>query len=120
MVKYYHKRDYNNLLFYCPRVFAKDGFNVSLQINYGDYCSSDKGYRQFSLTFIDVEFGYPNISEPLMIPYSESYCDNTNIDVTESVGKIPISVMEEVFIKHGGIDWERTIGIDNIMNYMKA
>ena len=51
--------NYDNVYFYCPRVFAKDGFNVSLQIQNGNYCSSENGYRKFGHTWEEVEFGFP-------------------------------------------------------------
>ena len=103
--------NYDNQLFYCPRVFAKDGWNVSLQIHNGNYCSSENGYRFFGSTMEEVEFGYPSDNEPLMFKYSELY-DEEDLDITDSVGRIPISIMEEVFEKHGGIDWEKTISIE--------
>ena len=114
MVKYYSKDlSYDRSLFYCPRVFANDGFNVSLQINYGNYCSSNNGYRTLGDTMINVEFGFPSLNEPLMFEHSEMWSDDAiNFDVTSSAGSIPISVMEEVFAKHGGIDWDKTISID--------
>ena len=102
--------NYDNQLFYCPIVFAKDGWNVSLQIHNGNYCSSENGYRLFGSTMEEVEFGYPSDNEPLMFKYSELY-EGEDLDITGSVGRIPISIMEEVFEKHGGIDWERTISI---------
>lgn len=113
MVKYYSKDlSYDRSLFYCPHVFANDGFNVSLQINYGNYCSSNNGYRTLGDTMIDIEFGFPSMNESLMFKYSEMYSDEEiNFNVTNSVRNIPISVMEEVFAKHGGIDWNKTISI---------
>ncbi len=98
---------YDNQLFYCPRVFAKDGFNVSMQIHLGNYCESENGYRQFGHTMLEVEFGFPSEHEPLMSDYAED-TENT----TQSVGKIPVSVMEEVFAKHGGIDWKKAISVE--------
>jgi len=114
MVKYYSKDlSYDRSLFYCPHVFANDGFNVSLQINYSNYCSSNNGYRTLGDTMINVEFGFPSINEPLMFKYSEAYSDDiTDLNITSSVGSIPISVMEEVFAKHGGIDWDKTISVE--------
>ena len=114
MISYYAKNlSYNNSLFYCPRIFANDGFNVSLQINHSNYCSSNNGYRTLGDTMINVEFGFPSINEPLMFKHSEMWSDEeTDFDVTSSVGSIPISVMEEVFAKHGGIDWDKTISVE--------
>jgi hypothetical protein len=117
------KMGYDNTLFYCPKVVAKDGFTVSLQVHNGNYCSSNNGYRTLGDTIKTVEFGFPSFNEPLMFKYAETYseyaysdeddnsipCDLSNFDITNTVGNIPIEVMEEVFTKHGGIDWEATI-----------
>ena len=180
---------YNNQYFYCPRVYAKDGFNVSLQIHNGSYCTSDKGYRDFSPTMIEVEFGFPSENEQLMHIHSEMwdfYNDGDMVeqtlaitngegvagftteeterfvelyltdmtkynviiskyaskeaeittyikdiikardtkrseqfDVTGTVGNIPITVLEEVFTKHGGIDWEKTISVEQFNNLVE-
>jgi len=113
----YVKPDYKTCLFYCPRVYAKDGFNVSLQIHNGNYCESENGYRKLGKEWIKVEFGFPSENEILMHPYSEMYGyddnyeeleDKTAFNVMGTVGSIPVSVMEEVFEKHGGIDWVKS------------
>ena len=126
------KMSYDNQLFYCPRVYAIDGFNVSLQIHNGNYCSSNNGYRTLGDTMLEVEFGFPSVNEPLMFEYSELYYnattddegnespfDASTFDVTSTVGRIPVSVMEEVFAKHGGIDWDKTISIKAFNNHIK-
>lgn len=128
------KMSYDNQLFYCPRVIAKDGFDVSLQIHNGNYCSSNNGYRTLGDTIINVEFGFPSMNEPLMFKYSEGYgysnqydengeklpFDESTFDITNSVGSIPILVMEEVFSKHGGIDWNATISINTFEKFINA
>lgn len=102
------KKDYNgHCYFYCPCVYAKDGFSVSLQINAGNYCSSENGYRMLGHTMQEVEFGYPSENEPLFIGYGED-----DRDLTQTVGRIPVTILEEIFEKHGGIDWEKTISIE--------
>ena len=116
---------YDNQYFYCPSVYANDGFHVSLQINNGNYCESINGYRTLGHTMVSVEFGFPSMNEELMFQYSEGFgyggyddedneipFDSTSFDVTKTVGRIPVSVMEEVFTKHGGIDWDKTISIE--------
>jgi hypothetical protein len=119
---------YDNTHFYCPRVYAKDGFNVSLQIHYGNYCSSENGYRELGHSMQTVEFGFPSANEEAMFEYAEGYgCpeyiydevegheipfDISKFDITEEVGSIPLDVMEAVFKKHGGIDWEKTISVE--------
>lgn len=113
---------YDNTYFYCPRVFANDGFNVSLQINHNNYCESNNGYRRIGDTMIKVEFGFPSENEQLMFKYSEMWSseeDKENFNVTDTVGNIPISVLEEVFLKHGGIDWNKTISTETFNKWIK-
>jgi hypothetical protein len=97
---------YKEIYFFCPRVYAMDGFSVSLQIHSGNYCSSENGYRQFGHTMQEVEFGFPSEDEPMLREYAE---DPDNI--TGTVGRIPVNVLEEMFAKHGGIDWQKTISV---------
>lgn len=120
----YVRPTYDNTHFYCPKVYAKDEFSVSLQINNGNYCESENGYRKLGRTWEKVEFGFPSENEPLMWEYSEMWGDDYSyddegemsvipfnsegFDVTGTVGSIPIEVMEKVFEKHGGIDWEKS------------
>jgi hypothetical protein len=105
--KPYKPFSYSNTYFYCPRVFAKDGWNISLQINKGNYCSSENGYRNIGHTMKTVEFGYPSEADSMLVEYAE---DPTNL--TETVGSIPVSVLEEIFARHGGIDWEQTLTVE--------
>ena len=105
---------YDNQLFYCPEVWAVDGFHVSLQIHNKSECSSENGYRTFGHTWEEVEFGFPSEDEKLM----RKYADYPN-EMTETVGRIPVSVLEEVFAKHGGIDWERTISVETFSRFTK-
>lgn len=108
MMKYSLRSDdkYKEIYFSCPRVYAKDGFSVSLQIDSGSYCSSENGYRQFGHTMQEVEFGFPSEADPMFKEYAEEP-DN----ITETVGRIPVNVLEEMFAKHGGIDWNKTISV---------
>lgn len=112
---------YDDTYFYLPLMYANDGFYVSLQIHNGNYCETENGYRKFGETYISVEFGFPSENEELMKPYAEGYNyggydedgnDKVFIleefDIRGTVGNIPVSVMEDVFKKHGGIDWEKS------------
>lgn len=111
---------YDNSFFYCPKVYAKDGFNVSLQINNNNYCSSENGYRSLGHTMEDVEFGFPSENEELLHKYSEMWRDDSeDFDVIGTVGSIPVSVLEKVFEKHGGIDWDKTLSIDTFNSFTK-
>ena len=119
---------YDNTYFYCPRVYAVDGFNVSLQVHHGNYCSSENGYRELGHSMQDIQFGFPSKNEELMFEYAEGYgapefifdenevheipFDISKFNLTKQVGSIPLDIMEAVFEKHGGIDWNRTISIE--------
>jgi len=105
---------YDNTLFFVPRVWAKDGWNVSLQIHNGNYCSTENGYREFGLTYERVEWGFPSTHESML----EESADGSTDDVTGSVGSIEVSLMEEIFAKHEGIDWETTLSIDNMNKFI--
>ena len=106
--------DYNDVLFYCPRVIANDGFSVSLQIHNGHYCSSENGYRELGHTWKEVEFGFPSHNDEEFKEYAES-----PEDVCGSVGSIPVSVLETIFEKHGGIDWNKTISVEIFEQFTK-
>ena len=121
---YGDEMSYSNQSFYCPVVYAKDGFSISLQIHRGNYCSSEIGYRKLGHTMEEVEFGFPSEDDILLHQYSELYGsedwdngftnnDNTNFNAMGTVGRIPVSVLEELFEKRGGIDWGKTISIES-------
>lgn len=109
------KLEYQYTLFYLPRIVAKDGFSVSLQIHRGNYCASENGYRSLGHTWDEVEFGFPSHSDDLFIDYAENPGN-----LTETVGRIPVSVLEKIFDNHGGIDWEQTISVDWFKRSMLA
>jgi len=106
--------NYDNQRFYCPVVYAKDGFSLSLQIQSSNYCCSENGYRKFGHTWEEVEFGFPSEDDALLHQYSEGYYPDEDITFTSvgCVGRIPVSVLEKLFEKRGGIDWEKTISIE--------
>lgn len=111
------KMSYDNQFFLCPTVYAKDGFFVSLQIHNGNYCSSENGYRELGHTWERVEFGFPSEDDVLLHEYSEGFGfkeeeDNTPFSAVGTVGGIPVYVLEELFAKRGGIDWEKTISVE--------
>ena len=121
---------YDNQCFFCPKVYAKDGFNVSLQIHNSNYCSTENGYRELGHTYEEVEFGFPSEDDILLHKYSEMYGYTNQYDENDNeipfdantfssvgtVGRIPLTVLEELFEKRGGIDWEKTISIEQFNN----
>lgn len=54
----------------------------------------------------EVEFGFPSKADPMFKKYAE---EPDNIKGT--VGRIPVNILEEIFAKHRGIDWQKTISI---------
>jgi hypothetical protein len=113
----HNKLSYDDCLFYCPKVYAKDGFNISLQIHSSNYCTSENGYRELGHTFEEVEFGFPSEDDILLHPYSEMYdSSNSAFSAVGTVGRIPISILEKLFEKRGGIDWEKTISVEQYKN----
>ena len=125
------KMSYDNQMFYCPSIHCKDGFNVSLQIHYGNYCSSENGYRTMGVDWKELEFGFPSMNEKDMWKHSEMWgssnwddegeeipFEETGFDVTGSVGRIPIEEMQAICEKHGGIDWDVTLSKENAHKFL--
>jgi len=104
---YDNKMTYDNTWFFCPRVVCNDGFSISLQIHNGNYCSSENGYRTLGHTIETVEFGYPNQDEELLKEYAE--CPES---LTQTVGRLPIDVAQQIIDKHGGINWDKTVSVE--------
>lgn len=73
-----------------------DGFTLSVQGGtHTHYCTP----REHCNYYVEVECGYPSSKEELLMPYAE---DESN--PTKTVyGYVPIEVVEQIVIKHGGI-----------------
>lgn len=122
---------YEDTYFHCPKITCKDGFDVSLQINNANYCTSENGYRELGVDWQDVEFGFPSENDKDMWKYSEMYGSTTwdddmneipfnedGFDITGTVGRIPVDVMQKVLDNHGGIDWDKTLSIENANKFV--
>ena len=87
-----------------PYVVCADGFGVSIQASDCHYCEpriSQYPENDF-VPYETVELGYPSEADEDLLPYQE--CPDRE-DPTESVyGYIPVSVVDKVLEKHGGID----------------
>lgn len=112
-IVYENKMTYDNTYFFCPRIHCNDGFGISLQIHNSNYCSSENGYRTLGHTIKTVEFGYPNQDEELLKEYAECH-----EDVTTTVGQLPIDVAQQIIDKHGGIDWDKTVSVEEFNNFV--
>jgi hypothetical protein len=96
---------YNNYLPCLPRVYAKDGFNISIQCRNGNYCDSENGTRTFGFDWKLVEWGFP--SEPID---GKKYNAEDEENTTDTVGGyVPMEDIESLIEEHGGFDLETTL-----------
>jgi hypothetical protein len=96
---------YDNKTFFLPRIYCNDGFNISVQLNNGNYCSSVNGVRKFGLDWKEVEWGFP--SAPID---GKKYNAEDVEDTTNSVGGyVDINLLDELLEEHGGIDLLTTL-----------
>ena len=95
---------YDNGFFFLPRIYCKDGFNISIQVHQGNYCASENGIRTFGLDWKLVEWGFP--SEHIDGKKYKSESSPT----TESVGGyVEIGLIDELCEEHGGVDLAKTL-----------
>jgi len=90
-----------------PLVVCADGFTMSVQAHGGAYCSPRANDAE---RYDEVEIGFPNKSEPLILQYMEGGSSSTwsedgaEPDPTQSVYPyVPSSVVNLVLAKHGGM-----------------
>lgn len=96
-----NESNYNFNYFRLPRIYCKDGFNISIQVNEGNYCGSENGYRKFGNEWKLVEWGFPSAPIDRIEYDAECY---TDLETTNSVGSIEIEKIDELLESHGGID----------------
>lgn len=97
--------NYEESFFLIPRIFCKDGFNISVQVNSSNYCGSENGVRTFGLDWKLVEWGFP--SEPID---GDKFNAEDKDKTTESVGGyVEIGLLDELCTEHGGIDLQKTL-----------
>lgn len=102
--------------FYLPKVYCKDGWNISLQMNYGSYASSENGYRTLGIDMQDVEWGFPSQHEPALEATAE-YPEDT----TSTVGSIAVNEIQKICDDlHGGIDWDVTLSPSNCASILEG
>lgn len=94
-----------------PRIHCKDGYNVSIQANYGAYCEpriddSTDGYTK-------VELGYPSSIDEEFKPYAESAFDWSNT----VYAYVPVDIVNKVIERHGGIDYLKWMSKDPIYRF---
>lgn len=80
-----------------PRVTCNDGFSVSIQASEYHYCTPRINLKNGG--YYSVELGFPSQEDDLIKPYAE---DSSSF--TQTVyGYVPIGIVDELIMKHGGI-----------------
>ena len=77
-------------------IICADGFSMSVQASASSYCEPRINDAQ---KYTQVEVGFPNTYEPLLVPWVE---DPENYTGTV-YGYVPVQVIVDVCAKHGGI-----------------
>ena len=101
---------YMSTHFLLPRIHCKDGFNISIQVNKGNYCASENGVRTFGTDWKLVEWGFPSEQIDAEKYNAENLFYEEDIDTTQSVGGyVEIELMDALLQEHGGIDLQATL-----------
>lgn len=79
------------------RIVCKDGFSMSVQAGSSLYCSPRECLEDGE--YESVEIGFPSFEELLINKFAEDPSDYTNT----VYGYVPVEIVDEVIIKHGGI-----------------
>lgn len=83
-----------------PRLWMRDGTNLSIQASDMVYSSPRKNCGPYS----NVEAGYPSRELKQLMPYAEDP-DNPTATV---YGYVPVEIIEEIISECGGIEWTWT------------
>ena len=77
-------------------VVCADGFSMSVQAHDGAYCEPRRdAQRKYTL----VEVGFPSAEEELIM----SWAEDRNQPTETVYGYVPVDVVTNVIVKHGGI-----------------
>jgi len=80
-----------------PRVWCKDGFNISIQADKYTYCTPRENGN---ITYHEVELGYP--SHPM--PEFAEWGAGENGETPSIWAYVPVLVVDVLLRAHGGID----------------
>ena len=95
---------YDKLPFFLPRLYCKDGFNISVQVNFGNYCASENGTRTFGLNWCMVEWGFPSQEiDP------EKYSAENNDTINSVGGYVNAELIDQLCEEHKGFDLTSTL-----------
>jgi len=102
--KYFH--------YVIPKLFCKDGFNVSIQASSGHYCSprhEEKlmafDYDDSDIIHTEFELGFPSEKEELILEYAEE----KNKPTGTVYGWVPLAIILQLIEKHEGIDYHKSL-----------
>lgn len=92
--------DSEKIYFNRPRIYCKDGFNMSVQGSEGHYCSprSNQDY------YYSMEIGFPSSEEECILEFAEEPSKPTDT----VYGWVPTDLIQILINKHGGIDLQKT------------
>ena len=80
-----------------PRITCADGFNMSVQASVSNYSTP----RNDAGPYTEVEVGFPNKVEPLLIPFQDS--PGYTAPINDVYGWVPIDIILDVIEAHGGL-----------------
>ena len=87
------------------KVICKDGFSMSVQANSTSYCNPRTSNAD---KYKEVEIGYPNRREDLLLEYAEDQAHPTDT----VYAYVPTPIVTMVIAKHGGmVEGELPAGI---------
>ena len=78
------------------RIVCRDGFSFSCQASESNYCSPRESLAPH---YTEVEIGFPDEEEPLIMPY----CEDPEIPTETVYGYVPSDLVRHIIDKHGGI-----------------
>ena len=81
-----------------PRIYCKDGFNLSVQVGENLYCAPRRNHGPYR----ECEVGYPSADPELIAEYAQdpAYLTNTVYPY------VPVELVEQLIELHGGIKEE--------------
>lgn len=86
----------NDYLARVPRIVCGDGFGMSVQTGYGNYCQPRDNFGPWH----SCEIGFPSQRVEALMPYIDGGEDT---DPTDTVyGYVPLTVVAQVIADHGG------------------
>ncbi len=86
-----------------PRIYCKNGFNISVQASKHHYCKPRENIQYG--TYTKVELGMPSKEIPELEEYKEIKEEPQTMSVFPYV---PIELIEKIIQENGGIDNEKT------------